>query len=102
MTTSVYGDGEAGFWGEISPCQHLVQFYEADDVFMDTLLGFVAGGLSANESVIIIATPLHRRILDARLREIGLDPKTLRERDQYIALDAEETLESFMSDGWPD
>src|SRR5690348_17967247 len=43
--------------GEVSPCEHLVQFYEADAAFTDTLVSFVSGGLAAGESVIVIATP---------------------------------------------
>jgi hypothetical protein len=33
------------FWGEISPSEHMVQFYEHDGVLLDTLAGFVSGGL---------------------------------------------------------
>ena len=49
MPTNVYGRGSEVFWGEISPCEHLVQFYEEDGVFLDTLEGFVGGGLRAGE-----------------------------------------------------
>jgi hypothetical protein len=34
---TLHGIGADVFWAELSPCEHLVQFYEADDVFMDTL-----------------------------------------------------------------
>ena len=33
------------FWGEIPPCDHLIQIYNDDAVFLDTLEGFAAGGL---------------------------------------------------------
>ena len=90
------------FWGEISPCEHLVQFYEADSVFLDTLEGFVSGGLAAGESAIVIATPAHRKILEERLTSTGFDVQRAQTEDQYIALDAEQTLGFFMRDGWPD
>ena len=32
------------FWGEISPCEHLVQIYQDEGVFLNALEGFVAGG----------------------------------------------------------
>lgn len=32
------------FWGDISPCEHLVQIYQDEGVFLDSLEGFVAGG----------------------------------------------------------
>src|SRR5688500_1644475 len=90
------------FWGEISPCEHLVQIYEQDDVFLDALEGFVSGGIAAGDAVIIIATPEHRRALAQRVRARGVDLPAAERRDQYIALDAEQTLARFMIDGWPD
>ncbi len=29
------------FWGEIAPCDHVVQIYENDEAFLDMLKGFV-------------------------------------------------------------
>jgi hypothetical protein len=89
------------FWAEVSPCEHLVQIYEADDVFLDTLEGFVSGGLTAGESAIVIATPTHRQTLEERLGSRGFDVQRARAEDQYIPLDAEQTLGFFMKDGWP-
>lgn len=90
------------FWGEIAPCEHLVQFYDSDGVFLDLLEGFVSGGLRGGESVIVIATPEHRHALDRRLADRGLDLEVARAQDQYIALDAEETMSKFLVRGWPD
>jgi hypothetical protein len=90
------------FWGEISPCEHLVQFYEADNVFLDTLEGFVGGGLRSGEGVIVIATPGHLQVLSERLRASGIDVDRALRHDQYIPLDAEESLARFMTNGWPD
>jgi hypothetical protein len=101
-STNMHGTGAEIFWGEVSPCEHLVQFYEADNVFLDTLEGFVSGGLGAGESAIVIATPVHRQILEERLRSRGVDVDDARSEDQYIPLDAEQTLGLFMKDGWPD
>ena len=33
---TLHGQGADVFWAELSPCEHLVQFYEADEVFLDT------------------------------------------------------------------
>jgi hypothetical protein len=90
------------FWGEIAPCEHMVQFYEHDGVLVDTLAGFVGGGLQAGESAIVIATPAHLDALDQRLTASGLDVETARSQDHYIALDAEQTLARFVLNGWPD
>jgi hypothetical protein len=90
------------FWGEIAPSEHLVQIYERDEVFLDTLEGFAGGGLRAGDAVIIIATRAHRDALRARLDAQGLDVERAIATDEYIALDAEETLAQFMVGGWPD
>jgi hypothetical protein len=93
--------GAEVFWGEIAPSDHLVQIYEDDRAFMDTLEGFVIGGLRAGESVITIATKVHQKRLDERLALRGVDVATARALDNYISADAEETLSRFMVSGWP-
>lgn len=90
------------FWGEMAPCDHLVQFYEDDAVFLDALEGFVAGGINSGDGVLIIATPTHRKALEDRLRTRGVDADATSAMGLYIALDAEESLAKFMVNGWPD
>ena len=92
----------AVFWGEISPCEHLLQIYSEDAPFIDALVGFVGGGLTSGEAVVVIATPEHRAALRDRLRDEGIDLAVAIAKDQYIALDAEATLAKFMVNGWPD
>lgn len=101
----IISDHEHGievFWGEIAPCEHMVQIYDEEGVFLDSLEGFVAGGVMAGDGIVVIATPVHLRALETRLVARGLDLDGARARDQYIALDAVETLSKFMVDGWPD
>jgi hypothetical protein len=90
------------FWGEIAPCDHIVQIYEDDKVFIDVLEGFVVNGFKSGDSVVIIATPEHLKLLNQRLRTKGYDLFSLTLQDQYIPLDAELTLSQFMINGWPD
>jgi len=90
------------FWGEIAPCDHVVQIYEDDRVFLDLLDGFVSGGFKADDCVIVIATAEHLIALEERLGIHGYNVFELKLRDQYIPLDAEETLAKFMVNGWPD
>ncbi len=94
--------GQGVFWGEIAPCEHMVQIYGDDDVFLDALEGFVAGGLHKGDAVVIIATASHRIALERRLLAQGVDLLGVRAHEQYIALDVEETLAKFMVKGWPD
>jgi hypothetical protein len=90
------------FWGEIAPCDHVVHIYENDQEFLDLLEEYVLGGIRSGDSVIIIATTDHINSLNNRLRVNGFDPFYLQTKDKYIPLDAEQTLNKFMIDGWPD
>lgn len=37
------------FWCEDALCDHVVQIYENDGVFLDALAGFVGGGISVEQ-----------------------------------------------------
>lgn len=90
------------FWGELAPCEHLIQLYDNDDIFLDTLEGFVYGGLRAGEAVVVIATARHAKHLNDRLRSRGVDVAAERRDRNLILMNAEQTLHSFVSDdGWP-
>jgi hypothetical protein len=90
------------FWGEIAPCDHLVQVYENEKIFLDTLEGFTGTGFLAKDSVVIIATSTHLDALNARLRSQGFDLSALIESDQYIPINAEDLLSIFLVDDWID
>jgi hypothetical protein len=90
------------FWGEIAPCEHVLQIYDNDDSFLDVLTDFVGVGINAGEGIIIIATKAHLNGLESRLRAHGVNVPALIANNTYIPLDAEETLARFMVDGWPD
>jgi MEDS: MEthanogen/methylotroph, DcmR Sensory domain len=94
---------EAGkFWGEIAPHEHLVQIYADEAPFLDALEGFVVGGLRAGEAVIVIATADHLNALEQRVQAQGFNLDVARSQNQYISLDAKETLFEFLLGGWPD
>ncbi|HEX6890147.1 MAG TPA: MEDS domain-containing protein [Chryseolinea sp.] len=90
------------FWRRIGPSDHFVQIYEDDRSYMNVLEGFVAGGFEANDCVIVIATEKHLRSLEDRLRFKGYNVFELKLQDQYVPLNAQETLSEFMIDNWPD
>lgn len=90
------------FWGELTPCDHLVKIYQDDQALLDSLEGFTVGGLAAGDAVIIIATPAHRESLQGRLENQGFNMAAAVATDQYIVLDADETLAKFMRNDWPD
>jgi hypothetical protein len=95
-------DASVTFWGELSACEHFVQFYEDDQAFIRTLADFIAGGLQARETAVVIATPRHREELEANLVAMSFDIEAAKAQDQFISLDAKETMDKFLINGWPD
>jgi hypothetical protein len=90
------------FWGEIAPCDHVVQIYEHDAIFLNTLEGFVGSGFLSGDSVIVIATKEHLASLSKRLIAQSFDLGSLVRSDRYFPIDASEALSAFMVNGWPD
>lgn len=90
------------FWGEMAPSDHVVQIYDDDQTFLRLLEGFVTAGFVANDCVIVIATQEHLNALEDRLRFKGHDVFELKLVDQYIPLNARDTLDEFMINNWPD
>lgn len=90
------------FWGEIAPAEHVIQIYEDQDVFLDTLAGFVGGGINAGDCIIVIATASHLAAVETRLKNFGISVSNLIRDSRYIPLDAHEVLAKFMINGWPD
>ena len=90
------------FWGEIAPCDHVIQIYESDGIFLDALAGFVGGGINSDECCIVIATDNHLRALESRLTSYGIQIHDLVSENRYIPLNAHEILSKFMVNGWPD
>jgi predicted metallopeptidase len=89
------------FWQHTSHCDHSVQVYENEEIFLDTLEAFVMAGFHRNDAIIIIATPEHRAALAARLERNGINVAAVASAGQYIARDARASLAHFMFDGWP-
>ena len=46
------------FWAEMSPCEHFVQIYESDEVFMDILASFVSRALKEDYVALSLRRPL--------------------------------------------
>jgi len=89
------------FWEHTSHCDHIVQLYEDEQTFLDTLEAFVMAGFRKNEGIIIIATPEHRSALALRLERNGIDVSAAASSGQYIVRDARACLARFMFDAWP-
>jgi|SRR6185312_4508256 len=90
------------FWGEIAPCEHLVQFYENDHIFLNTLEGFAGSGMLADESIIVIATSQHIDSLNQRLTDRGFNLIDMQESDKYIPINVNDVFSQILVDGWLD
>jgi PAS domain S-box-containing protein len=93
---------------DISPiclrtAEHRVRFYDDDDLLMTEVGDFIDAALRVGGSAIIIATPDHVSALRRRFCESWIDPQQVAALAAKLSFhDAEETLNRFMIDGWPD
>jgi PAS domain S-box-containing protein len=98
----------ANLTDDISPtclknAQHLVRFYDDDDLLMTEVGDFIDAALRIGGSAIIIATPDHVSSLRRRFCEGWIGPQQAVARAAKLSFhDAEETLSQFMIDDWPD
>ncbi|MBV9987649.1 MAG: MEDS domain-containing protein [Chitinophagaceae bacterium] len=90
------------FWGELTSSAHVVQIYEKENAFLETLTGFIGAGINAGDAVVVIATADHLAGLNKRLRSHGLHVGSLITEQLYIPIDADEILPKFMVEEWPD
>ncbi len=90
------------FWGEIAPCDHVLQIYDSDEVFLDALAGFVGAGINSGECCIVIATDTHLAELERKLTNLGIQVPNLLSEKMYVPVNASEVLAKFMVNGWPD
>ncbi len=81
---------------------HLVEFYEAEDLLVECVRDFFIPAMQAGEPVILVATPAHRAAFITVLEAGGQDIDTARRNNLFVDLDAAETLARFMVDGLPD
>jgi hypothetical protein len=91
-----------GGWRDIGEHEHFVQFYDEDAGLVESVAGFLGGGLLVGAACVVIATREHRVHLGARLRARGFDMDHALESGQYVALDAESVLADLMVNGRPD
>jgi excisionase family DNA binding protein len=90
-------------WSRGIEHEHLVQFYETEEYLVRSVSTFFAAALRSGEACVLIATASHRAAIDEALASGGsCDLLAARARGQYVALDAAETLATFMVNGQPD
>ena len=86
----------------VRPFEHVVRFYEDDHFLIETVGRYLGSGLSRDGAAIALATKSHLDAIGEELALRGVDVGAAVEQGRYIALDAAETMASFMVEGWPD
>ena len=81
---------------------HAVRFYEDEESLYRIVADFVGEGLTEGQPAIVIATPVHREEISRGLQAMSFDVGRLQAKGELVMLDAEETLSTFMKDGFPD
>lgn len=99
---AVFSSNPAYDLSEMTQRQHFAQVYESDLFLLDSLASFVSSGLTAAESVIVVATNDHLCQLEKLLLNKGVDSIGASAAGQYVTMDAAETLAHFMVNGSPD
>src|SRR5260370_28521524 len=69
---------------------------------MGSVGGFGGSALEAAESVLVLATQVHRDGLAERLKARGVDTDKLVKKGRYVTVDAAQTLAQLTVDGKPD
>jgi signal transduction histidine kinase/CheY-like chemotaxis protein len=81
------------------PGEHLVRFYDDDNLLCDVVARFLQSGLQRGEGAVVIATADHRRGFAEALTAGGIDVDAVLTSRQLLTLDAGETLEQLMVGG---
>lgn len=90
------------FWGNIARKDHLVQLYENEKVFLDTLEGYTGCALLAGDSVLVIATQKHLNDLERRLTNQNFMLPELIASNRLMFIEVNTALSNFMVDGIPE
>lgn len=88
--------------GEARTSGHQVHFYDDARELSREVSRFLADGLAAADSALIIATAAHCKSFCAELAQRGLDVPALTAAGRLTLFDAEAALAAFLRDGQPD
>jgi MEDS: MEthanogen/methylotroph, DcmR Sensory domain len=77
-------------------CEHLVQFCDTEDELVNSVVPYLAAGLDADESVLVIATEPHRLAFERALAATETDLERAITAGTYISVDAAELLSQLL------
>jgi hypothetical protein len=83
---------------------HIVQLHDASNVqaLTTNVVSFLAEGLNAGGSALVIATPPHRETFLREMARTGIDTDATSQAGRLALFDAEQTLARIMAGGHPD
>jgi hypothetical protein len=84
------------------PPYHAVRFYDNDKSLARIVADFLSEGLGADHPAIVVATAAQRAAILRELIAKGLDVVQLQRSNDLVLLDAQATLDTFMTNGEPD
>jgi hypothetical protein len=75
---------------------------EHETFLVESVARFIGAALGAGDAAVVIATKLHLRELEHRLRVRGLDLDIVRMEGRYVPLDVDDMLAKVMRNDLPD
>jgi DNA-binding NarL/FixJ family response regulator len=81
---------------------HIAQFHSDDPFFLNEVSQFILATIRSGELLVVVATEQTRTGIAQRLEEFGMDLAAMTAQEQYVVMDAAESLSHFMRDGRTD
>src|ERR1700754_83270 len=88
-------------WAEIGDGEHLVQFFEDSQALLESLEGFIGGGVRGKSAGIVIASREHLDALEQQLAAGGIDMAAAKQSGQYVPVEASQLLGQILANRWP-
>jgi excisionase family DNA binding protein len=89
-------------WSRTFDAGHFVQFYERESTLISGVSHYVSAALTGADAAVVVATEPHRQVIMADLTRSGIDVEQALDEGRFQALDAAQTLGTFMVDESPD
>lgn len=81
---------------------HTAHFYSSDSLLTAEISQRLGVTFASGGGGILVATPAHLAAFAQQLQECGFDLERIHAQGRWLALDAADTLDQFMTAGWPD
>ncbi len=83
--------------GHLNVGHHVVQFYGHDGELAEQVAAYLLEAVAGGGTAIVVATEVHRREFEERLRQAGVDLAAAEAKGAYQVLDASRMLGEFMT-----